>query len=471
MKLNKRIITVMVSVLALFLVIVVYLTYFTIFRAEKIVNSSYNQRIWEKEQRILRGNIYDRNGEIMAKSEKTDNGQKRVYPFGELFAHTIGYNSRTYGKTGLELKFNSYLLKTQSMVDVLKKENEKAEFSEGAGLSLTLDYKMTKLAASLLGKDNGSVIALNPVTGEVYCIYSNPSFDPNEEALLSAWDSLNERTDAPFFPRTTQGLYAPGSTFKVITAAAGIISGNEEYVTEDSGKTKVGGKEFKNAGEKAYGQITMKDAIKYSSNVYFTELSEIIGNEIFEKTANAFCISKKIPFDIETKGIKQKFSELDKAHLASVAMGQGALQVTPLHMALVASAIANDGVIMQPYMVEKAFFDDGDILYKAPSDVLSKAIDSSVAQKLTEFMKECVASGTGSAARVSGIEVAGKTGTAQNEQDGKDHAWFIGFAPAEKPQIALCVMKEYSGRGGGSVCAPIAGKIIKYALNNGLVNK
>ena len=140
-------------------------------------------------------------------------------------------------------------------------------------------------------------------------------------------------------------------------------------------------------------------------------------------------------------------------------------------MALVASAIANDGTMMKPYLVEKAFYNSGDIVYSAKPEVLSKPVSKRDARLISEYMEECVRSGTGTAARVSGMTVAGKTGTAENEKEGKTHAWFIGFAPAENPQIAICVMKEYSGRGGGSVCAPIASRIISYALNNGLITK
>ena len=469
MKLNKRIITVMAAVLLLFLIIVVYLTYFTLFNASEIINSSYNQRSWEKEQRILRGTIYDRSGIVLAKSEDAEKGQKRVYPQGELYAHTIGYNSRNYGKTGIELKFNNYLLKTQSVIDALRREAEDKDFSNGANLSLTLDNGMTKLAAQLLRKDNGSVVAINPITGEVYCLYSNPTFDPNEEKLAANWDSLTESDNAPFLSRATQGLYAPGSTFKVISSAAGIAAGYGDYTTDDTGTTNVGGKEFKNASKKAYGEIGMKEAIQYSSNVYFTELSKKIGNDIFKETAQRFHITQKIPFETETKSATLDFDSLDSAYLAAVAMGQGDLRVTPLHMALAACAVANNGVIMQPYMVEKAYYDNGNTLYRAQDKVLSTACDGETAQKITEYMKACVTSGTGTGARVNGIDVAGKTGTAENERKGKDHAWFIGFAPADNPQIAICVMKEYSGRGGGSVCAPVAAKIINYALKNGLI--
>lgn len=472
MKLNKRIITVMAAVLALFLIIVIYLTYFTIFVAPDIVNSSYNQRVWEKEEKILRGKIYDRSGTVLAESKETDNGQKRVYPFGSLYAHTIGYNSRTYGKTNIELKYNDYLLKTQSVIDVLKNEkHDESHFSKGANISLTLDNGMTQLASKLMGNDNGSVVALNPVTGEVYCLYSNPSFDPNEEKLIENWDKLNERQDAPFFARATQGQYAPGSTFKIISAAAGIDAGYEDFVTEDKGKTKVGGKEFKNAGEKAYGNIGMSDAIRVSSNVYFTELSEKTGGDRLKKAAEAFMVTEKVPFEIDTKAKKLDFDSFDNAELASVSIGQGKLQVSPFNMAMAACGVANGGVIMKPYMVEEVFYDSGESVYTATSDTLSTAVDSETAQMLKEYMKECVSRGTGTAARVSGTAVAGKTGTAENERKGKTHAWFIGFAPADNPQIAICVMKEYSGRGGGSVCAPVASKIISYAIQSGLITK
>ena len=330
---------------------------------------------------------------------------------------------------------------------------------------------MTQLAAKLMGNDNGSVVAINPVTGEVYCLYSNPSFDPNENKLIENWDKLIEDENAPFFARATQGLYAPGSTFKVVSAAAGIGKGFEDFTTDDEGKTNVGGKEFKNAGGKAYGLIGMEDAIRVSSNVYFTELSSKIGNDAFRKTARDFFVTRKAPFDIGTKASDLDFEDFDKAELASVSIGQGKLQVSPFNMALVACAVANGGVIMKPYMVEEAFYDNGESIYNASTDTLSRAIDRESALMLTEYMKACVASGTGTAARVSGISVAGKTGTAENEKAGKTHAWFIGFAPADNPQIAICVMKEYSGRGGGSVCAPIAGKIINHALKNGLITK
>lgn len=469
MKLNRRIIAVMTVVLALFLILVVYLTHFIIFKAPEIIKSSYNPRVWEKETDVLRGEIYDRTGTVLAKSEQTGSSQTRIYPYGKLYAHTIGYNSRNYGKTNIELEYNNYLLDTKEKISIFK--NDKEGFQNGANLTLTLDNSMTELAANALGNDNGSVVVINPKTGEVYCLYSNPSFDPNESALIKNWDSLTERTDSPFFFRATQGQYAPGSTFKVITATAAIEKGYEDFITEDKGITNVGGKDFKNAGEKPMGEIGMKTAIAKSSNVYFTELSQKIGNRSLGSAASKFYITKKVPFDISTKATGLDFGDCDSAQLASVAIGQGKLAVSPFNMAVATCAIANDGVIMKPYMVEEVFYDNGDVIYTADREALSSATDKRTANLIKEYMVECVKSGTGTAARVSGIDVAGKTGTAENEREGKTHAWFIGFAPADNPQVVVCVMKEYSGKGGGSVCAPIAGKIFNYALKKGLITK
>lgn len=471
MKSNKRIITVMVSVCSLFLITVVYLTYFTLFQAKDIIKSSANQRIWEKEEKVLRGSVYDRSGVLLAESKQTEKGQKRIYPYGSLYTHTIGYNSRTYGKTNIELKFNDYLLKTESVIDVLKRDSRDEDaFRNGAKLELTLDHGMTELAQKLMAGSNGSIAALNPATGEVYCMYSNPTFDPNESSLTKEWNELSQSESSPFLARATQGLYAPGSTFKVITAAAGIESGYEAFTFNDQGKVKIGGKEFKNSGSSRHGKIGMSDAVKVSSNVYFASLSQKIGSERLGKAVDAFGVTKKIPFDISTKAVSLDFSSMSDVDLASASIGQGKLLVTPLHMALTACAVANGGVIMQPYMVSRAYFDDGATVYNARQKVLSEAMDSETAEKIGEYMTACVKSGTGRAANVRGITVAGKTGTAENERKGKTHAWFICYAPAENPQIAICVMKEYSGRGGGSACAPAAAKLISYGIEHGLIS-
>lgn len=474
MKLNKRIVTVMTTVLALFLILVIYLTYFTLFVAPELQVSTYNPRIWEKEESVLRGEIYDRNGEILAYSEKTDTGQTRIYPYGDLYAHTIGYNCRVYGKSNIELQFNDHLLATKTTFKI-KKETEDGEekLENGANLYLTLDHSMTELAKNALGSSRGSVIAINPKTGEVYCLYSNPSFDPNEDALSENWETLQNRDDYPLVARATKGLYAPGSTFKIITASAAIEAGHGNFTMNDTGKTSVDGRPFKNYGGYSYGTMDMKKAITKSSNVYFAEISQLVGKDNLGNMAEKLYITKKVSFDIDVDARNAGFKDFNNVALAEASIGQGTLQVTPFNMAIAACAIANDGVIMKPYMAIKSVYDNGEIEKRfGVGEVLARGvIGDGTARTIRDYMKSCVDEGTGKGARVSGLTVAGKTGTAENERKGKEHAWFVGMAPAENPQIVVCVMKEYSGDTGGTVCAPIAAKIINYALKNGLITK
>lgn len=474
MKLNKRIVIVMTTVLALFLIIVIYLTYFTIFEAPNLKKSTYNPRIWEKEDSVLRGEIYDRNGTVLAYSEKDGSKQTRVYPYGELYAHTIGYNCRKYGKTNIEIEFNDILLQSKTSFKVKREtENGVAKLEEGADLYLTLDHGMTEYAAQLLGNNKGSVVAMNPKTGEVYCLYSNPSFDPNESVLDANWNLLINSEDSPFMARSTQGLYAPGSTFKIVTATSAIDAGHGGFTMDDKGSTKVDGRPFENYGGNSYGNnLDMKKAITKSSNVYFVEISQKVGKDNLGETAHNLFVTQKVPFDIDVKAREAGFKDFNNTELAEAAIGQGTLQVTPFNMAIAACAIANDGVIMKPYMVAKSSYDNGEIVKQFSTEPLSKNATSwQTAKTVREYMESCVTSGTGKGARVSGISVAGKTGTAENERKGASHAWFVGIAPADNPQIVVCVMQEYAGKTGGTVSAPIAGKIINYALKNGLITK
>ncbi len=480
MKLNRRIIVVMIGVLSLFLAMVTYLTYFSLTPSKKLeATQQYASRNITKEEKILRGKIYDRNGTVLAYSEKDENNnQKRIYPFGSLYAHTVGYHSISHGDDNLERTFNKYLMQPKGILELLEKgENEEDEYQKGANLNLTLDSGMTEYASQLMGSNKGSVVALNPRTGEVYCMYTNPSFDPNISALDANWDSMQSDDSAPLYSRSTKSTKPPGSTFKVVTATAALECGWGDYTTEDKGSTVIDGQTIYNASG-AFGHIGMEKAIEVSSNVYFSEVAQKVGKENFKRIADAYYLTKPLPFDIDvaTAQVENESengpSILDKkTGLAASAYGQGEVLVTPLHMALVAATVANNGVMMKPYMVEKVSYDDGGTVYSADSEVLSNVMSATNAYTLSQYMTRCVhgSQGTGRSAQVSGITVAGKTGTAENS--GPNHAWFICFAPAENPQIAMCVMKENAGSGGGSVCAPVARDLIRYALDNGIITQ
>ncbi|MDO4562678.1 MAG: penicillin-binding transpeptidase domain-containing protein [Clostridia bacterium] len=461
MRYNNRIITLMVAICVLFLSLAVYLTYYTLAEAPKVVQSSYNRRLFEAEDKVIRGSVTDRSGTVLAKSFMEDGKQVREYTQGGLYTHTIGYSSRNYGKSALELRYNKELLYTDVVSEVFSPDVKQT----GATLRLSADNEMTKKAASLLRGRNGSVIAIGVKTGEILCMYSNPTFDPNESKLADEWANLADDDDSPFVARATSGLYAPGSTFKTVIAAAAAENGLADFSMEDTGVVRIDGKDFKNSGEHVYGSIDLKSGFAKSSNVMFATLGVQLGESVLRDVVSRFWIGNEIEFDISTS--KSRFpydTAMSRTDMASVGIGQGKLLVTPLNMALIAQSIANGGVMMKPYLVESATLSSGGILYRARPQALTTVCSAAAADKVGELMRECVVSGTGARAALSGTAVAGKTGTAENERADKEHAWFIGYAPYENPTVAVAVMCEYSGSGGGSVCAPIAREILRMGL-------
>lgn len=490
MKLNEKIVFVMIAVLSLFFILITNVVINTVNPPEELL-SAVNEEKKDEEKRlqakILRGTIFDREGNQLAYSEfeKNEDGkgerQKRIYPYGELFAHTVGYYRGDYvgGRKMIEDRFNDRLLEINEEELETVKRIDNNEVVKGASLELTLDLGMTqhaeklfKQAARRRGKslDNfiGSAVVMNPSTGEVYCMYSNPSFDPNPEALSENWNIYkNDEERSPFVSRATGSKKIPGSVFKILTALAAVENGEQNLEMEDEGETIIGGTRVVNDSVKPYGTVDMKKAIKVSSNVYFATLSQKIGKEKFLEMAEKFYINKELVLDIPIEDATIKV-DMDAGGLAAAAYGQGTVQVTPLHMAMVASAVANDGVLMKPYLVDKVTLASGENAFKAEPEKLSVITEKSL-RWIVDGMVQCVNGGTGTAAAVRGLKIAGKTGTAQ--VTGKSaNTWFIGFAPADNPQIAICVMGENTGGGGGSVCGPIAKGLFEYCLANGFID-
>lgn len=469
MKENKKIIKVLVAICSLFLILIVYLTYLQVFKGKQIVQNSYNRRQYEADETTVRGKISDRNGTVVAYSEEKENGQLRIYPFGSVYSHVIGYNSKVYGRSLLEASYNDYLLGLDEYTKVfgLFSSSDKVK-KEGNSLNLTIDHDLQKLAYELLGERNGAVVALVPKTGEVLALVSKPDFDTNEEIMGKNWKSMVESQQAPFLPRATQGLYAPGSTFKIVTSAAAIENGLDSIKFNDKGVVTIDGKKISNSKGKANGEIDLKAAFEVSSNVVFAQLGVKLGQEKLIEMAQRVCFGSDIPFDIPVSKSLFPYQQMEQNDMAAIAIGQGKLMVSPLHMAMITSGVANDGVIMKPYLVNSVVSSEGKRIKTAKPDTYRKIMDKTVANKLKEMMKGVVESGTGKKAAINGINVAGKTGTAENEltaqSKNKEHAWFVGFAPAENPQIAVTVMLEYSGSSGGSIAAPIAQRIMDEYL-------
>lgn len=457
MKINKRIIRVLVIVSFLFLSLVTYLLYFNMFQAEEVASNPYNKRQWEDEKFVKRGSIYDRDGEVLA--ETIINGDERIrkYPKGHLYSHIIGYYSKVYGKSLLEMSYDKELL---GHGDISISFNE---LRSGYDLNLTIDNDLQSYAYNQLNGRKGAIVALEPSTGKILAMVSYPDFDPSAAALEENWKYIVEREDAPLLARATGGLYAPGSTYKIVTASTAFSAGYAEKAFEDDGAFELPGLKVENYGGKSYGELSLPRAFELSSNDVFCTLGYELGAENVMSSAEAFGVNKDIPMDLPTAKSRIEYKKMSNPDAALVSIGQGQLLMTPLHVAMMGGAIANGGEMMQPYVVDTITTASGVTLNETRPRVLHRAVSSVCAEYLKDLMVGVVERGTGTGARISGISVAGKTGTAENETN-RDHAWFVGFAPADNPQIAVAVLLEYDGGAGGSNAAPIARNIISKYL-------
>lgn len=461
---NKRIIMVLVGFCLMFISLIGYISYFQVFEAEAIKNNSYNKRLWINEESILRGTIMDRNGKTLVYSEKKGDVYNRYYLYGRLYSHVIGYSYREYGKVGLELQYNNTLLNINENATINEIKNIVAPTTEGNSIKLTIDHELQSKARTLLKGKKGSIVAMNPTTGEIYAMVSLPDFDVSN--LKEDWKEISENPDSPLINRATQGLYAPGSTFKLITTIAALNTANLDKSYECTGSTNINGYIFEDYQGKAHGALELEQALVKSCNTYFTEKAIEIGKDKIGNVAEKFMINSNIPFDLPIKNSKFPFREnLGKTDIAAAAIGQGKVLVTPLNMALVASGIANRGQIVKPILVKDIISKNDKILRTNTTEILSQGTDPIIANEVKDMMVEVIKSGTGKNAKIKNVKVAGKTGTAENPS-GKSHAWFVGFAPADEPKVAVAVILEEEGSTGGKSAAPIARDIMLYVINN-----
>lgn len=468
-KTNRKIIHALIFTSFLFLLLVVYLSYLSLYKGDKLAANPYNNRNLQLENTTLRGSIFDKNGTLLASSKVSGKNQVRLYPYGSLYSQVIGYNSRIYGKSLLEKTYNDYLLNRnkanplESIKDMLDDEQK-----TGNDLYLTLDHKLQALSAKLLGDRKGAVVAMDPRTGEILAMVSKPDYDPNSSALEANWQELAESENAPFLARATQGLYNPGSTFKPVISVSAIEQGLDSIKFDDKGSVTIDGKPFKNQNGKAYGKIGIDRALAVSSNVYFSQIAVKLGEANFKDIAARFQLGRKVDFDIPLSQSAFAYDGMSKVDLASAGIGQGKVLVTPLQMAMITSGIANNGVMMKPMLVKRVVSKTGTEIKAFRSTALGTVTDEETAKKVQKLMQGVVENGTGKNAAIRGIHVAGKTGTAENERTGQQqkaqHAWFICFAPVENPQIAVAVILEYNGSTGGGAAAPIAQKIMAEYL-------
>lgn len=450
--------------LLLFIILISYLMYVYAMQGEKIASSPYNNRLWYERLTTERGSILDRNKKVLVESKGVKNNNQRLnYVGGSAFAHVLGYMDKAYGLTGLQKIYDKELMgKIDGVFNPMNSNGNK----RGYDIETTLDYSLQKKAYELLGDRKGAVVAIDPATGQILALVSTPSYDPNN--LKEQWKGINTDKNSPLLNRGTSGLYPPGSTMKIVTASSALenmpsIRNRNFY---DSGVLRFNSKDsIRNYGGEALGNTDFKNAFVHSSNVIFGQLGLDLGNSKLKETAEKFFFNKNIPAEglvIENS----RFPELksyEKGNIAQSALGQGSVLATPVQMALVASTIANDGSLMKPIMVTNIYNNKQKVIKNYKSEQLSQPLSKENAQFLKDAMKEVVNRGTGRRAAIDGIQVCGKTGTAQHVENSKDHSWFAGFAPYNQPKIAFAVLVEEGGTGGGAA-ASIASKLVSSYL-------
>lgn len=460
---SKRIIRVLIGLCILFISLIVYLSYFEIFSAAKVESNSYNKRQWLNEESVIRGKILDRNGNVLVYSEKKDDNQIRYYKYGSLYSHIIGYSYKEYGKSGLEATYNNELLDLSDLNPINDIKNIISDKeTNGNNIMITIDHDVQKYASNLLNGRKGSIVMMNPKTGEIYTMISYPSFNPS--TLKDDWEEIIEDTNSPLLNRATMGMYTPGSIFKVITATAALQHENIQTEYKCKGSVNIDGYILSDYKGEAHGDVDLEKALAESCNVAFSQIGLFLGQERLRDAAEDYYINKLIPFDLKTSRSLFSTKNMTKADLGATAIGQGKTLVTPLNMAMVASAIANDGEMIKPVLVKEVIAGNGKVIKQNKTEVLTKTSSTEISNKIKDMMVKVVDEGTGKNARIRNISVAGKTGTAENET-GKEHAWFIGFAPADDPEVAIAVILENSGSTGGKVAAPIARDIMIKMLN------
>ncbi len=446
------------------------LAYFTATSRESIMNNSYNSRQEILRSRNYRGSIYSADGQVLARTLLDEEGNEtREYPFGNLFAHVVGYSTR--GRTGVEAQANYYLINSNISLTE-KAANDAADIKNpGDNVYTTLDVELQQIARKSLGIYKGAVIVSECDTGRILAMVSGPDFDPNE--ISEIWDDLVEDTSSTvLLNRATQGLYPPGSTFKIVTALEYIREHPEDYdsyVYDCSGSYQSDDTSISCYHGIRHGRVDFMASFAKSCNSSFANIGMELDRNAFRETLNQLLFDQKLPLSINYAGSSVQVSEeMTDGEMMQTAIGQGRTQMTPMHLHLLCSAIANDGELMVPYVIDSVQTEDGKLIKKYKEQSYGQLMTEQEAKILRHLMTQVVESGTASVLSGQNYTAAGKTGSAEySNQKGDSHAWFTGFAPAEDPQICVTVILEGAGSG-GDYAAPVAKRIFDAWFSRGI---
>lgn len=482
---NQPIVRLFGLVIAMFALLLAFTSRWTIFEASSLRDNPLNARSLLEQQRVDRGRILAANGKVLARSVRSRSSRSseaiytRTYPTGDEFAHAVGYYYIDLGRTGLESYRNPALSgqsgsNLQSILDQLQGKRK-----QGEDVYTTLDPAAQQVANSALEGHEGAVVALEPRTGAVKVMASSPSYDPNALRSTRNYERLaKSATGKPLVDRATQFGYAPGSTFKVVTATAAIDTGRYTQDSTVNGRNRipVSGVPLQNDENESFGPITLTEALAKSVNTVWAQVAEHVGKPTLARYMRRFGFDKKPQLDYpademsssgEYSGGRLIAPTSSRVDVGRMGIGQDKLEVTPLQMAEVAAAVANDGKLMQPHMTSRIVDRDGRTVKSVSPHVQSVVMKPSTAAAVRQMMEAVVNEGTGTSAQIPGVQVAGKTGTAETQiGTAINNVWFIAFAPASNPKVAIAVtLKGVPGQG-AAFAAPVAREVIERLLHD-----
>jgi penicillin-binding protein A len=480
---NRQIVQLFGLFALLFGVLLFFTSRWTVFEASSLEDNPDNRRPLIEEQKIPRGLILASDGRtVLARNVGHGRGENRTYtrtyPTGKAFGHPVGFSYIRNGRRGLEQSRNDDLIGEEDEFESILAGLESRD-QEGNDVVTNLDVTGTQAAVNGLAGRKGAVVAIEPKTGKVRVMVSIPEYDPN--LIPSQIGQLNSDPNQPLLNRTTQELYPPGSTFKVVTASAALDSGKitRDTVIDGSSPKEISGVPLENAGGQSFGPIPATDALTNSVNTYWAQVGERIGRDTLVEYMKRYGFYSDPELDYPgfqmiPSGIINGDGEYveDGFDAGRVAIGQGGLEgeirAGPLQMAEVAATVANGGRLMRPRLTDRIVRKDGRVKEKIQPDLQSVVMKPETADQLTNMMSRVVEEGTGTAAALAGIRVAGKTGTAEVGANREfTQPWFIGFAPVEDPRMAVAVTVERTTGQGGTVAAPIAKSVLEALLGGG----
>ncbi len=518
-KADKNILRITYAFAALFIGMCLYLGWFLQVDSETVINSSYNARLDRFSDRIVRGKILSGDGKVLAETQVAEEGtEKRYYPYNYLYVHSVGYSGKN-GKTGIESLANFYLL--SSHVNLVEKTVNELQGKKNIGDNVvtTLDSDLQQTASDAMGNRRGAVIAMEPDTGKILTMVSQPNFNAN--TVDEQWAELTspENTKAQLVNRATQGLYSPGSTFKIVTALEYLHEnpdGMSQFHFDCDGLMEQGEYQIRCYHGESHGSQDLRMSFANSCNGAFSTMGLGLNLTQFNSLASQLLFNSSLPLSLPYKessfvmgegadewerlqtSIGQGKTQITPMHnlilfnsslplslpykessfvmgegadeweRLQTSIGQGKTQITPMHNLMITAAIANGGTLMKPYLIDHVENAGGQTVKKFLPEAYGTLMSSEDASVLSGLMTAVVTDGTGSALRGAPYTAAGKTGSAEFETGKETHAWFVGYAPVEDPKIAVCVLLEESGSG-GKQAGPVARAVMdKYFEKNPL---